>query len=185
MSKAARTRARIQAEALALFARQGFDRTTVDQIAAAAGVSQMTFFRHFPTKESAVVDDPFDPQIAAAVAAQPAGLPPVPRVCRGFRTALQHLDLPEQEQVRARVRVASGSPALQAAMWANTLQSQRVVAAVLEQDGVPGPDARAAAGAVIGGLTVALLEWGVSDDPQPLGARLVRVLDLIDPEGVS
>ena len=48
-----RTRARLLAAALDLFARQGYERTTVAQIAAAAGVTEMTFYRHFGSKESA------------------------------------------------------------------------------------------------------------------------------------
>ena len=49
--KKAATSDRIRACALRLFREQGYDATTVEQIAAAAGVSHMTFFRYFPTKE--------------------------------------------------------------------------------------------------------------------------------------
>lgn len=183
MTKAARTRARLQETAVGLFAEHGFDQTTVAQIAAAAQVSQMTFFRHFPTKESAVLDDPFDPAIATAITAQPATLPPVRRICAGLRVALAALDLPDQEQVRARVRVATTSPALQAGMWANTVATQRVVADALERDGVSRLDARVAAAAAIAGLTAALQDWSLDDGDEPLGVRLGAVLDLLDPEG--
>src|SRR5674476_410190 len=82
--RAERTRARLQACALELFTAQGYDATTVEQIATAAGVSHMTFFRHFPTKESVLVEDPHDPLIAEAVRAQPTDLPPLERVRRGL-----------------------------------------------------------------------------------------------------
>ena len=49
-SRTLRTRERILAVALDLFERQGYRATTVAQIADAAGVTSMTFFRHFPTK---------------------------------------------------------------------------------------------------------------------------------------
>ncbi|MFI5960370.1 TetR family transcriptional regulator [Cryptosporangium sp. NPDC051539] len=49
------TAAEIEAAAFALFERQGSEHTTVDDIAAAAGVSPRTFFRYFPTKEDAVL----------------------------------------------------------------------------------------------------------------------------------
>lgn len=45
---------------MALFVQQGFDQTTVAQIAEAAGVSQMTLFRYFPTKDAVIFDDPYD-----------------------------------------------------------------------------------------------------------------------------
>lgn len=47
-----RTRRRLTIEGIRLIERQGFTRTTVDQIAEAAGVSQRTFFRYFPCKEA-------------------------------------------------------------------------------------------------------------------------------------
>ena len=48
--KAERTRARILTAAMDLFTRGGYEKTTVAQIAAAAGVTEMTFYRHFGSK---------------------------------------------------------------------------------------------------------------------------------------
>ena len=49
-NKKVQTRAALRAAALRLFRIKGFDRTTVDEIAAEAGVSRTTFFRYYPTK---------------------------------------------------------------------------------------------------------------------------------------
>jgi AcrR family transcriptional regulator len=73
---AARTREALIDAALMLFARDGFDATTTDQISQAAGVSPRTFFRYFPTKESVVFhrDHWFMRSFAAAYLEQPARL---------------------------------------------------------------------------------------------------------------
>ena len=54
--KARDTRTRIAAAALDLFVSRGFAETTIDQIAAAAGVGRRTIFRHFATKEAILFD---------------------------------------------------------------------------------------------------------------------------------
>lgn len=54
--KKARTREALRAAAFRLFRTKGFDRTSVDEIAAEAGVSRTTFFRYYPTKEAVVFD---------------------------------------------------------------------------------------------------------------------------------
>jgi AcrR family transcriptional regulator len=71
--KKLRTRATLIEAAADLCLRQGFDNTTVDQIAAAADVSPRTFSRYFPTKDAviAAIADEMDTYIAAALERQP------------------------------------------------------------------------------------------------------------------
>lgn len=180
MGKSERTRSHLQQVALDLIAEQGFDATTVEQIARAAGVSQMTFFRHFPTKDAVVLSDPFDPQIAAAVAVQPGLSPPLARACRGLREAINGLALPDQQQVRQRVRIVGQTPGLARGVWGHTVATQEILTAALAEH-APEPDARVAAAAVMGALTAALLDWGSRDDDQTLAVPLLRALDVLDP----
>jgi mycofactocin system transcriptional regulator len=101
--------------ALRLFTEQGFDETTVDEIAAAAGVSSRTFFRYFDTKAD-VLWHAFDAEVAAlreALAAVPDGIP----LMDGIRTAVVAVnrytadDMPE---LRARMNLIGSVPSLRA-----------------------------------------------------------------------
>lgn len=180
--RAARTRARLQAVALDLFVRQGFEETTVEQIAAAAGVSHMTFFRYFPTKESVAVEDPYDPLLAEAVAAQPSSLSAFERVRRGTRDAMAAAPPSVDLESAARIGLMSLTPALRARAWENTNETQRVIIEALVATGSPRADAVVATGACIGAVMTALLDWGAQADPRPsLGECVIDALDRLDP----
>src|SRR5215467_5528655 len=85
--KKAKTRAAIQQHALRLIQEQGYEATTIEQIAEAAEVSPSTFFRYFPTKEDVVLYDDLDPLLFAAFEAQPAELNPI----QAMRCALREV----------------------------------------------------------------------------------------------
>ncbi|MFN8196330.1 MAG: TetR family transcriptional regulator [Nocardioidaceae bacterium] len=185
MGRAERTRERLQETAVRLFAERGFDGVTVAEIAEAAGVSHMTFFRHFPTKESVVLDDPYDPAIGRAVAATDPALPAVARVVEGFGRAWAAVEGEDERLARLRMRIASESPSIWARVWQNTLRTERVVADALVETGVDPFEARVAAGAVLGGLMSALMDWGASDVEEPLGDRVARALSVLEPAPAS
>lgn len=103
--KKAKTRAAIQAHALRLFSTQGYQATTVEQIAEAAEVSPSTFFRYFPTKEDVVLHDRYDPVLLAAFHAQPPELTPTQALRRALADVLGQLpaDDLQLEQTRGRL----------------------------------------------------------------------------------
>lgn len=180
------THARIQECALDLFATRGYDGTTVNDIAAAAGVSHMTFFRHFPTKESVVLDDPFDPVVGEEVAATATTLPAVDRVVAGLLAAWSRAaDDPQgrggDERIRVRVAIAAGVPALRAGMVQNVQATQDVLVDALERSGVARAEAVAAAGAVLGAITATLLDWALQEDAPPFGTALRSALAVLSP----
>ena len=179
MGKRERTRAQLLACALELFDRQGFEQTTVAQIAAAAGVTEMTLYRHFPAKELLVLDDPYDPVIAAAVAEQPRSLAPIIRVVNGLRAAWAKLPEPAGEVIRRRVRIVAGSPALRAAAIRNNAGTERLIAEQLVADGVPALPARVAAVAALAAITAALFEWSEQPDGR-LGEAIMTALDTVE-----
>src|ERR1051325_569606 len=89
--KKAKTRWTIQENAFRLFAEQGYEATTVEQIAEAAEVSPSTFFRYFPSKEEVVLQDDFDPVIYEVLVAQPAELSPMEAVRRTIVSLIREL----------------------------------------------------------------------------------------------
>jgi len=83
------TRQTLEEAALRLFAEQGFDQVTVEEIAEAVGISSRTFFRYFGSKEDVVLG-PFleGPRVLrAALAERPADEP----VLDALRHALERL----------------------------------------------------------------------------------------------
>ncbi|AXI80011.1 TetR family transcriptional regulator [Peterkaempfera bronchialis] len=81
----------LAAAAMELFAGQGYEETTVDQIAAAAGVARRTFFRYFRSKEEAIFPDHDDTLIRVAdlLASADAEEHPLDVVCRGIKEVLR------------------------------------------------------------------------------------------------
>jgi len=101
--------------ALNLFTEKGFQETTVEQIAAEAGVSRRSFFRYFESKTAILWRD-FDQEVAALrseLARVPASVPLMEAIrlvavmVNRYRTE----DIPE---LRLRMNLISGVPALQA-----------------------------------------------------------------------
>lgn len=162
-----------------LFLRKGFDATTVAEIAAAAGVSPMTFFRHFPSKEAAALDDPYDPLIADLILAQDASLPALERVRGGLLAAWQSVPEPTDRQTVDRIRLVAGHPGLRAAMWENNHRTEDLIARALIGAGVDRVEARVAAGACLGGLTAALLDWARSSENGGVGEQIRTALALM------
>ena len=178
-TRAERTRDRLLTAALELFAKHGYDGTSVSQIAARAGVTEMTFFRHFPGKASLLVDDPYDPVIGAAIRRQPVGLDPITRAARGVRSAWRQLPPPSVEDVRIRLRIVAQTPALRASIAGGTAATEAVIADALTSGKTSRQEALIAAGAVMGALNTALLEWSLTDD-DALGEAIETALDLLE-----
>lgn len=183
MGKAAATRALLQEQAMALFVQQGFDETTVAQIAEAAGVSQMTFFRYFPTKDAVVFDDPYDPVIADIVAAQDPKLPALERVRLGLLAAWGSVREPADNATREKIRLIAGHTRLAAGVWENNRRTENLIVEALTRTGVGRLEARVAAGACLGGLTAALLDWASEPDGQELRERMNTALALMGESG--
>jgi len=164
--KKVKTRLAIREHAMALFKDQGYDKTTVEQIAAAAEVSPSTFFRYFPSKEEVVLQDDYDALLIAAFHAQQVGVPPL----QALRNAISEvfLSMPEGQQAEEadRIRLMTEVPELRARMLAQVSEMIQMLAeAVAERVGRQSDDfeVRTFAGALVG---VALgIAASSGDDP--------------------
>ncbi|HVL59981.1 MAG TPA: helix-turn-helix domain-containing protein [Microbacterium sp.] len=178
-SKRERTLAALVEAGLDLFERQGYEATTVAEIARAAGVSEMTFFRYFPAKEHLLLDDPYDPVLTAAIAEQPRELAPFTRAARGIRAAWRALPEPETPVIRRRVRVAARTPALRGAVWRSTGNTEAAIIEQLVADGAAPEVARVAAASVLAALVAGLLIWA-DGEHVTLADAIEQALDVIE-----
>jgi len=179
--KKARTRAAIREHALRLFREQGYDETTVEQIADAAEVSPSTFFRYFPTKEDVVLQDDMDLLWLEVYRAQPPGLGPLAALRASVRTAFDALGAADLGELREAMDLAMTVPAVRARMLEELSRTMQIIAeAVADRSGKSASDfeVRALAGAVVG---IAMAAW--FDQPGNLdafGDRFERGLALLE-----
>jgi len=176
-----RTRRAVHAEitdtALRLFAEQGFDATTVDQIAAAAGISRRSFFHYFGSKEDVVMGDleALGRRVRDALEARPA----TESAWEALREALKTLQGPDTDAVTG-LEIAgmyADAPSLRAKHLEKHLRWQELFAPDIERRlGIaPGPSAdpraRAIIAAALACLDIAVDAWhesGGTADPVEL-----------------
>jgi AcrR family transcriptional regulator len=164
--KKQKTRWAIQEHAVRLFVQQGYDATTIEQIAEAAEISPSTFFRYFKTKEDAVIQDRYDELMAEEIRAAPAELSPLEAVQRAFITAFAAISPEETQQVLQRAKLQFAVPALRMRALDNMQSSIKFLAAPLaERLGRPTDDFRCQAfmGACVGAIINAVMAWVEAD----------------------
>jgi AcrR family transcriptional regulator len=177
--KKQKTRWAIQEHALRLFAEQGYDATTVEQIAEAAEVSPSTFFRYFKTKEDVVSEDRYDDLIVAAIEAAPPELGPLPTMRHAMKVSLGDLKPGENEQILTRMRLVLSVPALRARTMTNLLDSTNVFVPPLARRLGREPDDFDVRAFVTGCMTAAgigVFAWYDAEGKADLGELIDRAL---------
>ncbi len=170
--KKAETRRAIQEHALRLFDEKGYEATTVEDIAAAAGVSHMTFFRYFPRKEEVVEYDDYDPMITEVIAARPPEESPLDALHGAIRSAIEAILPIDGPTILARTRLILRTPALRNRNWIAQQETVVVFATALaRRSGAATPDfaTTVQASAVLGVMNVVLTTWAESDHADLLG----------------
>lgn len=161
-----------------------YDAFTVARIAEAAGVSQMTFFRHFPTKEDFVIgmmiDDRTLQEIRDAIARQPAGAPALRISQSVIHELVAQLSATGLGRLARWARLIAAQPSLLAALhghrsgWIDTIET------LLHPDLPPGQDLarRMTALLLLDHMVETLTWWAARTDPgAPDPAELLALAD--------
>jgi AcrR family transcriptional regulator len=165
------TRQALEEAALHRFAREGFDATTVEAIAADVGVSARTFFRYFGSKEDVLYVERTSRQAAlhAGVLAAPPSVAPLAALHVGLLAAAPSFD---RDQTLLQERAASRSAVLRGRQ-AEVVQSWEVAMAdaLLARGAVGDVDVVSAVG--VAAFRTAVTRW--LRDPRPLAEHLDEV----------
>jgi AcrR family transcriptional regulator len=180
--KKQKTRESIQREAMRLFGQQGYEETTVEQIAAAVEISPSTFFNYFPSKEDVVLYDAYDPVLATLLLERPAGEP----LSISFRRVLEAMGgifERDRDIILARGRLWFEVPALRARLWEELEKAQVLMSALIAQRS--GRDAedfetRVTVTVLVSAALEAMREWLRRDGQGSFVALVNQALDLVD-----
>ena len=180
------TRARLERVALELFARRGYDETTVDDVAGAAGVSARTVFRYFPIKADLVFGDAEVDleELRRLLAEQDGSLPPFEAARLALGEFSARIGTPANAD---RVRVIATSPTLGArSLEIRERWAEAIAEALAARRGLAEPDhdARLAALLVTAVFVSAIREWS-RDGGEPealrgaIGRSAARATDIL------
>ncbi|WP_180929524.1 TetR family transcriptional regulator [Streptomyces sp. AJS327] len=162
-------RRELAAAAMELFATKGYEATTVDEIAATAGVARRTFFRHFRSKEEAIFPDHDETLVRAqaVLEAAPAHENPLDTVCRGIKEVIRMYAASPRGSVE-RYKLTRDVPALREREIASVARYERLFTRYLlghfdesaHRDGDDDPLlAEVAASAVVSAHNHVLRRW--------------------------
>ncbi|MGP8297625.1 TetR/AcrR family transcriptional regulator [Streptomyces inhibens] len=175
------TRLEIAETAAALFSDQGYDATTVEDIASAAGISLRTFYRYCAAKEDALT-----PVLTSGVgllvdelATRPVDEPLTSAVRAAFDSSASARRLGDPEQARRLVRIMGTVPAIRMRWLAAGRDMQDQLAPVLAaRKGAPedSMEVRLLACALIDALSVAMEHWAWQDEPEDVVELTRRAL---------
>ncbi len=187
----AEVRRELMAAAVRLFDERGYDETTVDDIAASAGVGRRTFFRYFRGKEDAISPDHGSAlgRVAAVFESAHPAEPAAGLVLRAGETVFDLYTADPELSVR-RYRLTRRVPALRDRESASVDHYRRLFTRHLRARFAHHPDgelrAAVTAAAVVAAHNVALREWLVAGAPDDNGTTcrtaFRRVADLLPVE---
>jgi AcrR family transcriptional regulator len=176
-------RQRLQQAAVDLYLEHGFDRTTAADIAARAGVTERTFFRHFSDKRDVLFDgeEALGGALTRAVAQAPGILNPLQTLLFAFHGVVGMLE-ESRSFSEPRQAVIAATPALRERELSKAESLSRDLAAALSRRGVPERVATLAGQVGMIAFGQAFNSW--IEDPSP-GLRLLLDRAFVDVHGLS
>lgn len=164
-------RERLVVAAVDLFFEQGYDATTVAQIADRAGVTKSTFFRHFPDKRELLVagQETLSGLLAEGIAAAPVDATPLEAIAAGLERASSEMG-PMNRQLGPRLRAAvAASTELQERDALKSVGLAAAMTAALVARGIPGPSAHLAAELGVLAFKQGYAQWSEADHDDTSG----------------
>ncbi|UXA08028.1 TetR/AcrR family transcriptional regulator; helix-turn-helix transcriptional regulator [Mycobacterium sp. SMC-2] len=172
-------RARLVAAALQLFSEQGYDRTTVAEIADQAGLTKSTFFRYFPDKREVLAagQETLARLLTDGIASAPADASPLAAVAAGLQRAAGPMT-PFNRELGPRLQaVIASSTELQERDALKQVGLAAAMAYALRARGVPARAAALAAELGVLAFKEAYAEWLAADDDQDLAEMACKALN--------
>ncbi len=172
---------RLVVAAVDLFTDQGYDATTVAQIAERAGVTKSTFFRHFSDKRELLVagQETLSRLLAEGITEAPVGASPLEAVAAGLRRASGEMG-PANRELGPRLKAAvAASTELQERDALKSIGLAASMTAALVARGVPGPTAQLAAELGVLAFKQGYAQWseGDRDDDSGLAPHALAALE--------
>jgi AcrR family transcriptional regulator len=174
-------RERLVMAAVDLFTEQGYDATTVAQIAERAGVTKSTFFRHFPDKRELLVagQETLSRLLAEGITEAPGNASPLEAVAAGLARASTAMG-PVSRELAPRLKAAiAASAELQARDALKSVSLAAAMTTALVARGVPDPTAALAGELGVLAFKRGYAEWseGDRDAKDELAVYVLTALD--------
>jgi len=171
-------RGRLEQAALALYGERGFEQTTVAEIAARAGLTERTFFRHFADKREVLFAGAGELQdlLVSTLASTPDSAAPIDAIAAALEAAAARLQ-ERREYSRQRQAVIAANAELQERELIKLASLASALAGTLRRRGVRDPAASLAAEAGIAVFKIAFERWINQTSQQDLPQLIRESLD--------
>jgi AcrR family transcriptional regulator len=163
---------RLRTAALELYVSKGFEETTVAEIAAAAGLTERTFFRHFADKREVLFNgqEVLEDQFLAGVANAPDGLTPLELAAAALSNSAGFFPEERRAWSRRRQSVISANASLQERESLKMTTLAGSLAGALRDRGVVEPAATLAAQTAVTVFSVSFATWVDADETRTFAA---------------